>query len=91
MAAAAGLDAKSLVRLSIYDDAQTIASALLKLEPMDPSIPVGWVIDACAAVDHLVDEISQISNIDAIPAGGAPQTEEWAELHSLTTKRLFRA
>jgi len=91
IAAVAGLDAQSLVRLSVYDDAQTIASAMLKLEPLDPTITIGWVMDSCLSVEPVVGSLSQISNIDAIPASGAPQIEEWAELHSLTTKRLFRA
>lgn len=91
IAAAASLDAESLVRLVIYDDAQTVAAALLKLAPIDPAIPVGWVLSACAAVDHLVPAIAALTSPDAIPASGAPQTEEWAESHSLITQRLFRA
>jgi urease accessory protein len=91
IAAAANLDAENLVRLVVYDDAQTVAAALLKLDPLDPAVPAGWVMDACAAVEHLVPLISALTSPDAIPASGAPQTEEWAEAHSLTTKRLFRA
>lgn len=91
VAAAANLDAESLVRLVIYDDAQTIAAALLKLDPIDPAIPAGWVLRACASVDHLVASIAALTSPDAIPAMGAPQTEEWAEAHSLTMQRLFRA
>ncbi|TXN29020.1 urease accessory protein [Lacisediminihabitans profunda] len=91
IAAAANLDAESLVRLVIYDDAQTVAAALLKLAPIDPAIPAGWVLRACGEVDHLVAAIAALTSPDAIPASGAPQTEEWAESHSLTTQRLFRA
>jgi urease accessory protein len=91
IAAAADLDAENLVRLVVYDDAQTVAAAVLKLEPLDPAVPAGWVMDACAAVEHLVPLIAALTSPDAIPASGAPQTEEWAEAHSLTTKRLFRA
>ena len=91
IAAAANLDGESLVRLVIYDDAQTVAAALLKLAPIDPTIAAGWVLRACAAVDHLVPAIAALTTPDAIPASGAPQTEEWAESHSLTTQRLFRA
>jgi urease accessory protein len=91
IAAAANLDAQSLVRLVIYDDAQTVAAALLKLDPLDPALPPSWVLEACASVDHLVPLIATLTSPAAIPAVGAPQSEEWAEAHSLTTKRLFRA
>ncbi len=91
VAAAANLDAESLVRLVVYDDAQTVAAALLKLDPVDPALPASWVLDACASVDHLVVSIAAQTSPDAIPASGAPQTEDWAEAHSLTIQRLFRA
>jgi urease accessory protein len=91
LAAAAGLDAEGVVRLVVYDDAQTAAAALLKLAPIDPAVPVGWVLEACEAVDDLVALVAALTSPDAIPATGAPQNEEWAEAHSGKTQRLFRA
>jgi urease accessory protein len=91
LAAAAGLDAESLVRLVVYDDAQAVASALLKLDPMDPVVPVSWVLDACAAVEPHVAALALLTSPEAIPALGAPEIEIWAEAHSRTTQRLFRA
>ncbi len=91
IAAAAGVDPESLVRLVVYDDAQTVAAALLKLDPIDPAIPAAWVLAACASVDDLVPLVAAVTSPDAIPAAGAPQSEEWAEAHSLITQRLFRA
>ena len=91
IAAATRLEAESLVRLVIYDDAQTVASSLLKLDPVDPAYVAGWVLSACASVDHLVPLIATLDSPDAIPAMGTPQNEDWAEAHSLTTQRLFRA
>jgi len=91
IAAAAGLDAESLVRLVVYDDAQTIAAAMLKLEPLDPAIPPGWVLAACAAAEEYVTDLAALTSADAIPALGAPESEGWAEAHSRTTQRLFRA
>jgi urease accessory protein len=90
-AAVAGLDAASLVRLVVYDDAQSVASAMLKLRPMDPLAVVAWVADACSSVEPLIDSIAAITSADAIPAFGAPQIEEWAEAHALLTQRLFNA
>jgi urease accessory protein len=91
LAAAAGLDAASLVRLVVYDDVQTIAAALLKLEPIDPAIPASWVIQACSAAEEFVPMLAELTSPDAIPATGTPQSEEWAESHFRTTQRLFRA
>jgi urease accessory protein len=91
LAAAAGLDAEGVVRLVVYDDAQTAAAALLKLDPIDPAVPVGWVLEACEAADELVPLVAALTSPDAIPATGAPQNEEWAEAHSGKTQRLFRA
>ncbi|WEO78755.1 urease accessory UreF family protein [Cryobacterium sp. SO2] len=91
IAAAAGLNAESLVRLVVYDDAQTIAAALLKLEPLDPAIPPAWVLAACAAAEEFVPDLAALTSADAIPAWGAPESEGWAEAHSRTTQRLFRA
>jgi urease accessory protein len=91
IAAAAGIDAAALVRLVVYDDAQSVAAAMLKLEPLDPATPAGWVLTACAAAEPSVDRLAALTSPDAIPASGAPQSEEWAEVHSRTTQRLFRA
>ena len=91
IAAAAGLDAEGLVRLVVYDDAQTIAAAMLKLEPLDPATPPGWVLAACAAAEDSVTDLAALTSADAIPAWGAPESEGWAEAHSRTTQRLFRA
>ncbi len=91
MAAAAGLDAASLARLVFYDDAQTVAAALLKLDPVDPAVSTAWVVEACARAEAHVDELAQLTSPEGIPAFGAPQNEEWAQAHSLTSQRLFRA
>jgi urease accessory protein len=91
IAAATGMRADDLVRVVAYDDAQTVAAALLKLEPLDPAIPVGWVLDACAHLEPRVDALAALTRPDAIPASGAPQIELWAEAHPTLPRRLFRA
>ncbi|GAA1729804.1 urease accessory UreF family protein [Brachybacterium phenoliresistens] len=91
IAAHAGLTAVDLVRLVAYDDAQTVASALLKLEPGDPLAAAGLVLEACAALEPSVPELSRLTSPAAIPAAGAPQIEEWATAQSVLPRRLFRA
>ncbi|GAA1857293.1 urease accessory protein UreF [Myceligenerans crystallogenes] len=91
VAAATGLPAADTVRLTVYDDAQTAASALLKLEPLDPVTPARWVLDACAAAEPHVLRVAACTTPEDIPASGSPQTEGWAQAHALESQRLFRA
>lgn len=91
MAVELDLDPKSLARLVIYDEAAGAAASLLKLEPRDPAEVSGWILDACAAGERYVDELAALTEPAAIPAAGAPQTEEWAQAHAASTRRLFRA
>jgi len=91
VAAATGLPAADTVRLTVYDDAQTAASALLKLEPLDPVTPAGWVLEACAAAEQHVLRVAACTTPEDIPASGSPQTEGWAQAHALLSQRLFRA
>lgn len=91
VAAAAGLDAETLVRLAVYDDMACAVAALLKLEPGDPGDGVALVLDACGSVEGSISELASLASPDQIPAASAPQAEAWAESHALTNRRLFRA
>ena len=91
VAAHAGLDAETLVRVAVYDDMAGGVAALLKLEPGDPADGVRLVIDACAAVDPFIALLAALTSPDAIPAASAPQAEAWTEAHAVTNRRLFRA
>jgi urease accessory protein len=90
-AALAGLSGAQLVRLIGYDDAQTIAAATLKLEPLDPVVATSWVMAAGEEIERMVGDLAQLTDIDEMPAYGAPLIEQWAEIHSVTSQRLFRA
>lgn len=91
IAACAGIGPDDLVRLVAYDDAQTVAAAVLKLEPTDPIRVTGWVLDACATLEACVSELSRLTLPEALPAAGAPLIEDWAEAQSVLPRRLFRA
>ncbi|MGC5221950.1 urease accessory protein UreF [Micromonospora sp. DT81.3] len=91
IAAHAGLDAETLVRVAVYDDMAGGAAALLKLEPGDPVDGVRLVLDACASVDPLIPQLAALASPEAIPAASAPQAEVWTEAHARTNRRLFRA
>ncbi|ALJ21569.1 urease accessory protein UreF [Microbacterium sp. No. 7] len=91
IAAETGIDAATLVRVSVYDDVACAVAALLKLEPGDPAAGVSLTLDACATVEEEIDRIAALTAPDQIPAESAPQAEAWAEDHALTDRRLFRA
>ncbi|MGO3326382.1 urease accessory protein UreF [Gordonia sp. (in: high G+C Gram-positive bacteria)] len=91
IAATAALPATDLVRLVIYDEAATAAAALLKLDPRDPAEATGWILDACAAAESTVAQIAAVTDPAAVPASGAPHSEQWAQTHARLTQRLFRA
>lgn len=88
---ACGLAPVALARLVGYDDVQTIASAALKLLPLDPADVSGWVLEALPGVDRLATAVAPLTMPAAIPASGAPQIEAWAQAHARTTRRLFSA
>lgn len=90
-AALAGLSAAQLIRLIGYDDAQTVAAATLKLEPLDPVVATGWVMAAGPDIERMVDELAALTDVTQLPAFGAPLIEQWAEVHATTSQRLFRA
>ncbi|WP_265522535.1 urease accessory UreF family protein [Oerskovia flava] len=90
-AACAGLSAVQVARLVGYEDVQTVASATLKLEPIDPVVATGWVLAAHARIDATACDVAHLTDPRGIPAAGAPLVEQWAENHARTTERLFNA
>lgn len=90
-AACAGLAPGQLARLIGYDEAQTIAAAALKINPMDPVDATRWVINAHDEIESMANSVAELTDPDDIPAYGAPLIEQWAEIHATTTQRLFRA
>lgn len=88
---AGGLPPVALARLVGYDDVQTVASAALKLLPLDPADVASWVHGALEGVDRLASEVAPLTDPEAIPASGAPQIEAWAQAHAAATRRLFSA
>lgn len=91
VAAAMGLEAEHIARSSLYDDAQTVASAALKLAPADPVDVVGWVLAAEPTISQLVSEAVTDWTPDTLPSVTAPQIEVWSLEHHHRTRRIFVA
>ena len=66
-------------------------AAAVKLQPFDPAVAVAWAVAAGHLVEAMVSRVAALSDVDQIPAYAAPQIEHWAELHTRTERRLFRA
>jgi len=91
VAAATGLGAADLAEVVGYDDLQTVASAALKLRPLDPAVATGWVVTALPLLATLVSSVAHLDSPADIPATSSPWIEQLAEAHADTTRRLFRA
>ncbi|MCR6705540.1 MAG: urease accessory protein UreF [Cellulomonas sp.] len=89
--ACVGLDARQVAQLVGYDDVQTIASATLKLAPVDPADATAWVVAAAPTVEAMAAGVAHLRDPADIPASGAPLLEEWAQQHLRRTERLFSA
>ena len=86
-----GLSARQVALLVGHDEAQTIASAALKLLPMDPVDAARWVLDAQGHVTEIAERTEACAHPDEIPALNAPMLDVHAETHARTTRRLFHA
>lgn len=91
VAAVMGADEAEVARVSLYDDAQTVASAALKLAPVDPVDAAGWVLGAEGVISATVAEALAVRGTDDLPARTAPQIEGWSLEHQLKTRRIFVA
>jgi urease accessory protein len=87
----AGLGATALAEVIGYDDLQTVASAALKLQPLDPAVATGWVVGALPQLAAMVEQVAHLDSPTDIPATASPWIEQLAEDHAVTTRRLFRA
>jgi urease accessory protein len=87
--AVTGLDASQVARLVGYDDVQTVASAALKLLPLDPVEVASWVVSLHGPVEELVEDVAGLTRPDEIPDRGAPALDVHAEQHRLEEMRLF--
>ena len=91
VAAIMEVDEAALARSSFYDDAQTVASATLKLAPVDPVDPVAWVLAIEPMIDALVEQALAVDSPNDLPALTAPEVEQWSLDHADRARRIFVA
>lgn len=89
--ALSGMVEAQAARACLYDDAQAVASAALKLLPVDPLDPVGWLLDASSTIEQVTVEAAAVTDLADLPATTGPLIEQWSLAHHLTQRRIFRA
>ncbi|MFC4560784.1 urease accessory protein UreF [Nocardiopsis mangrovi] len=91
LAAVFGMAPQATARAVLYDDAQTVTAAALKLDPGDPLTAVRWVLDSAPDIEEAVRRAAAVRVPADIPARSAPLIDQWAGEHAHATRRLFVA
>ncbi|TCO34188.1 urease accessory protein [Kribbella steppae] len=86
-----GLSAEQVARLVAYDDVQTVVAASLKLLPVDPADAATWLAGLHDDIERLVTDVAPLTEIDKLPADGAPLIDVFAQNHANERMRLFHA
>jgi urease accessory protein len=89
--AVTGLSAEQIARLVAYDDVQTVVAASLKLLPVDPADAATWLAGTHDDIERLVSDVAPLTDIEKIPANGAPLIDLFAQNHATERMRLFHA
>ncbi|GAA2002155.1 hypothetical protein GCM10009799_31640 [Nocardiopsis rhodophaea] len=91
LGAALDMSEEQVARAVLYEDAQTVTAAALKLLPGDPATAVEWVLDVHDALEEGVAAALAVTGPDRLPACSAPLIDQWAGAHAHSTRRLFHA
>jgi urease accessory protein len=89
--AVTGMSAEQIARLVAYDDVQTVVAASLKLLPVDPADAATWLAGMHDDIERLVSDVAPLTDIEKIPANGAPLIDLFAQNHATERMRLFHA
>ena len=87
VAAAAGVSDEDTALLALYDDAATVASAALKLLPLDPALTARWLAELAPELARMASAVA--ADRGPLPAPAAVALELSAPVHLLQRERLF--
>ncbi len=90
VARAAGVSEQDTALLALYDDAATVASAALKLLPLDPAVTARWVAELAPRLTLAARAIAADETpLEDLPAPAAVALELAAPVHQRSKERLF--
>ena len=87
VAAAAGVSDEDIALLALYDDAATVASAALKLLPLDPAVTARWLAELAPQLALTARAVA--ADRGPLPAPAAVALELSAPIHLEQRERLF--
>jgi urease accessory protein len=88
----AGVSAAEAARLSLYDDAATVAAAAVKLLPLDAAVASGWLVWLATEIDDLAAEAAEAAEAAgaaSLPSTSTPLLDYRSVLHANNERRLF--
>ena len=91
LAALLGMSEHDTARASLYEDAQTVAAASLKLLPVDPTDTAGWILDLADDIAAAVNAAVTVTDVADLPACSTPLIEQYSLAHHHSTRRIFVA
>lgn len=91
IARAGGLTRFEAARLSVYDDAATVAAAAVKLLPVDAAVASGWLVSLAGELDALAGAsgFSDFGGEPLSPSTSTPMLDLRALAHAGADRRLF--
>jgi urease accessory protein len=88
IARAGGVSPPAAARLSLYDDAATVAAAAVKLLPLDAAVASGWLV-ALGGEIHALAATLEGGPGAAVPSTSTPLLDRRALAHAGEERRLF--
>jgi urease accessory protein len=85
VARAAALSPLAAARLSLYDDAATVAFAAVKLAALDAAVASGWLVALAAEIDETASKARETGP----PSTCTPLLDRRAVAHAGAERRLF--
>jgi urease accessory protein len=89
VAHAAGIDPEEASMLVLYEDAAGVASAAVKLLPVDGAAATAWVAALASEMETVAAEAARPTAIENLPSACAPLLDARSLVHDTKEARLF--
>jgi urease accessory protein len=89
VAHAAGIDPEEASMLVLYEDAAGVASAAIKLLPVDGAAASAWVAGLAGEIEAVAAQAARPAAIENLPSACAPLLDARSLVHDTKEARLF--